>query len=111
MVESLCPSQTGGLVVSAAEVEHLCRIPGVRDVALVKLADEASALALILAEGADPAACIEALERRLTAAYPGWRPRHFVQLSEFPYTASAKVKKQQLADLLAREIPVAPRSA
>ncbi|MDL5034668.1 AMP-binding protein [Pelomonas sp. APW6] len=104
MVESLRPAQTGGVVVSASEVEHLCRIPGVRDVALVKLADEAPAIALILAEGADPAACIEALERRLAGAYQGWRPRHFVQVREFPYTASAKVKKQQLADLLAREI-------
>lgn len=111
MLESLRPAQTGGVVVSAAEVEHMCRIPGVRDVALVKLPDEESAVALILTDEADPAACIQALEWRLVAAYQGWRPRHFVQVREFPYTASAKVKKQQLAELLAREIAVGRSAA
>jgi long-chain acyl-CoA synthetase len=96
----------GGYNVAAREVEHLLEAhPAVAEVAVVGMPDadlgEEVAAALVL-HGGDPARVAEELRQRCVerlAAYK--RPRRWFVLEQLPRTASGKVRKHELRELLA----------
>jgi long-chain acyl-CoA synthetase len=102
----------GGYNVPAREVEHVLEgHPAVAEVAVVGLPDadlgEEVAAALVLrpdcAHGDVPAE-LRGRCASLLAAYK--RPRRWYLLDELPRTASGKVRKHELRDLLAERDPV-----
>jgi fatty-acyl-CoA synthase len=96
---------SGGENVYPAEVENvLAGLPGVRDAAVVGMPDarwgESGVAAIVPAPGEeiDPAAVIAAARAQL-AAYKV--PRDVVVVTDLPRTASGKVRKHLLRDVLA----------
>jgi fatty-acyl-CoA synthase len=96
---------SGGENVYPAEVENvLAALPGVRDAAVVGMPDErwgeSGVAAIVASPGAevDPAAVIAAVRSQL-AAYKV--PRDVVVVADLPRTASGKVRKHLLRDVVA----------
>jgi len=101
----------GGYNVAAREVEHVLEgHPGVAEVAVVGLPDadlgEEVAAALVLRRGAGGAVPGELRARcvELLAGYK--RPRRWFVLEQLPRTASGKVRKPELRELLLQSDPV-----
>jgi long-chain acyl-CoA synthetase len=99
----------GGYNVAAREVEHLLEShPAVAEVAVVGLPDpdlgEEVAAALVLRHphtSPSAAALAADLRRRCTEQLAGYkRPRRWYVLDELPRTASGKVRKSELRDVL-----------
>jgi acyl-CoA synthetase (AMP-forming)/AMP-acid ligase II len=102
----------GGYNVPAREVEHLLEgHPAVAEVAVVGLPDadlgEEIAAALVLHRTHDHQDVPGELRARCAAHLAGYkRPRRWYVLDELPRTASGKVRKHELRDLLAEREPV-----
>jgi long-chain acyl-CoA synthetase len=103
----------GGYNVPAREVEQVIEgHPAVAEVAVVGLPDadlgEEVAAALVLRPGGARGADVPAeLRRRCASALARYKlPRRWYVLDELPRTASGKVRKHELRDLLAERSPV-----
>ncbi len=101
----------GGYNVAAREVEHVLEgDAAVAEVAVVGLPDpdlgEEVAAALVLRPGRAGGEVPSRLHARCAAALASYkRPRLWYVLDELPRTASGKVRKQQLRELLAEAEP------
>jgi long-chain acyl-CoA synthetase len=101
----------GGYNVAAREVEHLLEgHPAVAEVAVVGLPDadlgEEVAAAVVLRRGMPDAVARELLARCAAQLSAYKRPRRWYVLDHLPRTASGKVRKPELRDLLRESDPV-----
>ena len=100
---------TGGVNVYPAEVEAaLCDVPGVEEVAVFGVADDAwgqRVCAAVVADGTtEPDAVLAALADHATEALAGYkRPKQYALVDALPRTATGKVRRLALPGVLGLE--------
>jgi acyl-coenzyme A synthetase/AMP-(fatty) acid ligase len=106
----------GGVNISPAAIEEaLMHVPGIADVAVVSIPHELYGEDIVAVLKLDPGVCLESIlelvvahAKRTLAQHQ--QPARYIAIDEFPRTASGKVQKARIRELVAEKLQVGSTS-